>query len=48
LLAGRGERALRDPAVAGGEGDHVQPVEFVAGVAPGACGLRRVRPADRC
>ena len=34
-----GERgALRDPAVFGGQGDQVQAVEFVAGVAPGVAG----------
>jgi hypothetical protein len=26
---------LRDPTVVGGQGDQVQAVEFVAGVAPG-------------
>lgn len=35
LLAGGGERALGDPAVAGGEGDQVAAVEFEADVAPG-------------
>lgn len=38
MLAGGGCGALRDPAVGGGEGDQVHPVEFVAQVAPGVAG----------
>src|SRR6266496_6235419 len=38
LLAGCGRGALGDPAVVGGQGDQVQPVQFVAGVGPGVGG----------
>ena len=38
LLAGCGRGTLGDLAVAGGEGDQVHPVEFVADVAPGVAG----------
>ncbi len=38
LLAWGGHGALGDPAVGGGEGDQVHPVELMADVAPGLAG----------
>ena len=38
MLAGGGRGALGDPAVGGGEGHQVHPVEFAPQVAPGVTG----------
>jgi hypothetical protein len=38
VLVGGGRGMLCDPAIGGGEGDQVYPVEFVADAAPGVAG----------